>query len=70
MNERGKSDGPVVPAKPPNKPEQSGAEVVEGRGPVEGNTARETRAGHRAGQPRQVIWIVCAEWRSKTGMNG
>ncbi len=50
MNERGKSDGPVVPAKPPNKPEQSGAEVVEGRGPVKGNTASETRAGHRAGQ--------------------
>ena len=50
MNERGKSDGPVVPAKPPNKPEQSGAEAVEGRGPVEGNTARETRAGRRAGQ--------------------
>jgi len=49
MNERGKSDGPVVPAKLPNKPEQSGAEAVEGRGPVEGNTARETRAGRRAG---------------------
>ena len=39
MNERGKSDGPVVPAKPPNKPERAGAEAVEGRGPVEGNTA-------------------------------
>jgi RNA-directed DNA polymerase len=49
MNERGKSDGPVVLAKPPNKPAQSGAEVVEGRGPVEGNTASETRAGRRAG---------------------
>jgi RNA-directed DNA polymerase len=50
MHERGKSDGPVVPAKPPNKPARAGAEVVEGRGPAEGNTARETRAGRRAGQ--------------------
>jgi RNA-directed DNA polymerase len=30
MNERGKSDSPVVPAKPPNK--TSVAEVVEERG--------------------------------------
>jgi len=49
MHERGKSDGPVVPAKLPNKPAQAGAEVVEGRGPAEGNTASETRAGRSAG---------------------
>jgi RNA-directed DNA polymerase len=50
MNERGKSDGPVVPAKPPNNAGQPAAEVVvEGRGSVEGNAARETRAGRRAG---------------------
>jgi RNA-directed DNA polymerase len=50
MNDRGKSDRPVVPAKPPNKPAQAGAEVVEGRGLPKGNTARETRPGPSAGQ--------------------
>ena len=49
MNGRGKSDGPVVPAKPPNKLGEPGAEVVEGRGPAEGNTASETRPGRSAG---------------------
>ena len=49
MHDRGKSDGPVVPAKLPNKPAVPGAEVVEGRGPAEGNTASETRPGRRAG---------------------
>jgi hypothetical protein len=48
MNERGKSDSPVVPAKPPNK--TSVAEVVEERGLAKGNTASATRPGHRAGQ--------------------
>jgi group II intron reverse transcriptase/maturase len=47
MNERGKSDSPVVPAKPPNK--TSVAEVVEGRGLAKGNTAGKTRPGHSAG---------------------
>ena len=51
MNDRGKSDGPVLPAKPPNKPAVvAGAEVVEGRGPAKGNTASETRPGRSAGQ--------------------
>jgi RNA-directed DNA polymerase len=50
MNDRGKSDGPVLPAKPPNKPGLPGAEVAEGRGPAEGNTASETRPGRSAGQ--------------------
>jgi RNA-directed DNA polymerase len=50
MNDLGKSDGPVVPAKPLNKPAVvAGAEVVEGRGPAEGNTASETRPGRSAG---------------------
>jgi hypothetical protein len=48
MNGHGKSDSPVVPAKPPNK--AFAAEVVEERGLAEGNTGRPTRAGHRAGQ--------------------
>jgi group II intron reverse transcriptase/maturase len=50
MNDRGKSDGPVVPAKPPNKPGKPGAEVVEGRGPAKGNAASEARPGRSAGQ--------------------
>ena len=49
MNDHGKSDGPVVPAKSPNKPGLPGAEVVEGRGPAEGNTASKTRPGLSAG---------------------
>src|SRR5665811_826390 len=47
MNDRGKSDSPVVPAKPPNK--TSVAEVVEGRGLAKGNTASKTRPGRGAG---------------------
>jgi group II intron reverse transcriptase/maturase len=51
MNDRGKSDGPVVPAKLSNKPAVvAGAEVVEGRGPAKGNAACETRPGRSAGQ--------------------
>ena len=49
MNERGKSDSPVVPAKPPNKAAHAAAEVVEERGLAEGNTDGPTRPGHRAG---------------------
>jgi RNA-directed DNA polymerase len=47
MNGHGKSDSPVVPAKPPNK--APAAEVVEGRGLAEGNTDDPTRPGRRAG---------------------
>jgi RNA-directed DNA polymerase len=49
MHERGKSDGPVVPAKLPNKAGEPAAEAVEGRGPAKGNTASKTRPGHRDG---------------------
>jgi hypothetical protein len=49
MNGHGRSDSLVVPAKPPNNPALAGAEVVEGRGLPEGNTAGKTRPGHRAG---------------------
>ena len=49
MHERGKSDSPVVPAKPSNKAAQAAAEVVEERGLAEENTADKTRPGHRAG---------------------
>jgi group II intron reverse transcriptase/maturase len=50
MHDHEKSDRPVVPAKLPNKPAVvAGAEVVEGRGLPEGNTASETRSGRGAG---------------------
>jgi group II intron reverse transcriptase/maturase len=38
MNGQGKSDGPVVPAKPSNNAGRPAAEVVEGRGSAKGNT--------------------------------
>jgi RNA-directed DNA polymerase len=50
MNDQGKSDGPVVPEKPPNNAADAVAEAVEERGPAKGNAASETRPGRRAGQ--------------------
>src|SRR4051794_13091067 len=49
MDDRGKSDGPVVPAKPVNNAQGGAAESVEGRGPAKGNAASETRSGLSAG---------------------
>jgi RNA-directed DNA polymerase len=49
MDDREKSDRLVVPAIPPNNPAQAGAEVGEGRGLPEGNTASEPRSGRSAG---------------------
>jgi RNA-directed DNA polymerase len=49
MNDRGRSDGPVLPAKPPNNAGSPAAGAVEGRGPAKGNAASETRPGRRAG---------------------
>jgi RNA-directed DNA polymerase len=49
MNGYGQSDGPVVPANPPNKTVRAVAEVGEERGPAKGNTGSETRAGRSAG---------------------
>jgi len=49
MHERGKSDSPVVPAKPPNKAGRPAAEVVEERGLAEGNTDDPSRPGRSAG---------------------
>ena len=48
-HERGKSDSPVVPAKPSNKAGRPVAEAVEERGLAEGNTDRPTRPGRSAG---------------------
>jgi RNA-directed DNA polymerase len=49
MHGHGKSDRPVVPAKPPNKAASAAAEVVEGRGLGKGNADSKTRPGHSAG---------------------
>jgi group II intron reverse transcriptase/maturase len=53
MHDQGKSDSPVIPAKPTNKTEKSAAEPVEGRGLPERNTASKTGAGYIAGQHRK-----------------
>jgi len=50
MNDHGKSDRPVLPAKPSNKAARAEAEMVEERGLPEGNTASKPRPGHSAGQ--------------------
>ena len=50
MNEHGKSDGRVVPAKLPNNAVSAAAEAVEGRRPAKGNASSEPRPGHSAGQ--------------------
>jgi RNA-directed DNA polymerase len=42
MHEHGKSDGPVVPAKPSNKTEQPAAERAEGRGSAKGKPLQQT----------------------------
>jgi len=53
MDGRGKSDGPVVPGKPPNNVGRPAAEAVEGRGPTKGNSLRRNalRTPSRAGAP-------------------
>jgi RNA-directed DNA polymerase len=50
MDDREKSDGLVVPVKLSNNAQGGAAEMVEGSGPAKGNTTRETRPGHGAGQ--------------------
>jgi RNA-directed DNA polymerase len=49
MYERGKSDGPVVPANLPNNAAGAVAEAGEGRGSAKGNTASKTPPGRSAG---------------------
>src|ERR1035437_10524341 len=49
MDERRKSDRPVVPAKLPNNAALAVAEAVEERGRAKGNAASKTRPGHSAG---------------------
>lgn len=53
MDGRGKSDGSVVPEKPPNNAGQPAAEAVEGRGPAKGNSPGRNvlRTQRREGTP-------------------
>ena len=64
MNGCGKSDSPIVPAKPPNKAARAVAEVVEERGLGEGNTVSKTRPGHRAGMGASHALASCAPGRA------
>ena len=50
MDERGKSDSPVLPTNSSNKTAQAAAETGEGRGLAKGNTDDLTRPGRSAGQ--------------------
>ena len=77
MNEHGKSDGPVVPAKPPNngggtrldlgRPKPSPAEGAEGRGPVKGNPqeGNTLRAQDRNGVQQALARVRQAARRDK-----
>ncbi len=53
MDGRGKSDGSVVPEKPPNNVGKPAAEAVEGRGPAKGNSPERNapRTQRREGAP-------------------
>jgi RNA-directed DNA polymerase len=67
MDDRGKSDDPVLPAKLPNNAQGGVAEAVEGRGSAEGNATGETRSGLRAGQsaPSELDRVRRAARRDK-----
>ena len=62
MNERGKSDSPIVPGKSPNKAEEPAAEAMEGRGLAKGNPLedRGDRAQHRPKTPDGIERIRLA----------
>ncbi len=64
---RGKSDGPVVPKKPPNKAPERAAEVVEGRGLAKGNLPDRNalRTQGRVGAPSAVERVRQAAVREK-----
>ena len=72
VHAHGKSDGRVVPKKPPNRAgSDPTAEAVEGRRPTEGNTTPDgripdTEPARCAGSP----WIVCEKWHAGTGVHG
>ena len=61
MDGQGKSDGPIVPTKSPNKAGRAAAEAMEGRGSASRNRAKTTQPGHSAGYLRKVDWPVCVK---------
>ena len=67
-HERGKSDGPVVPRKLPNKAVGPGAEAVEGRGLAKGNPhgGNASRTLSRVGAPSAFERIRHAARRNRT----
>jgi len=77
MNGHGKSDGPVVPAKPPNngegvrldpgRPRPTPAEGAEGRGPAKGNLQEHNtlRAQNRAGVQQALARVRQAARKDK-----
>jgi RNA-directed DNA polymerase len=67
MNERGKSDRPVVPVKSPNKAGQPAAEGMEGRGLTKGNPLEQnaSRTQSRIGAPSALERIRQAASKDK-----
>jgi len=70
MHERGKSDSPVVPAKPPNNAGRPAAEAVEERGWPRG-TRRTQHVPDAVPEPTcQAGSIVCVKLHDKIEMHG
>ena len=67
MNGHGKSDGPVVPLKSPNKAGQPAAEEAEGRGPAKGNPPKQNapRTPSRQGAPSALERVRLAAARDR-----
>src|SRR5499427_11096611 len=67
MNERGKSDGPIVPLKSPNNAGQPAAEVMEGRGSAKGNPLKQNapRTLSREGAPSALERVRLAAARDR-----
>ena len=67
MNERRKSDGPVVPLKSPNNAGQPAAEVIEGRGSAKGNPPQQNapRTQSREGAPSALERVRLAAARDR-----
>jgi len=67
MDDRGKSDRPVVPGKPPNKAEGTAAEAVEGRGLAKGNLPESNalRTQSRGGAPSALERVRRAARRDR-----
>lgn len=67
MHTGGKSDRSIVPVKPPNKAEESAAEVVEGRGRAKGNLPERNalRTQSRVGAPSALERVRQAARRDK-----